>query len=301
MGIGINAFKAAFVANKKGGFGTSQRAGATWRALNRFVESKRWKDVNPTTITTKQIRAFVEHRQAQGVSARSIQNEVSHIRRACMGAGREIGDVKDAKNNWSAARLGVPSGSRIGGKRAIDPERLSLALQNVPPDVAMALRLSEALGLRRQEAVMAGRSLAEWGQALEQAQKAGRGAFLPVGAGTKGGRPRHVLVPLERLASVREVVQKAQEQAAQQKGRVIDAESLKPALKRVSNACARAGLVGEDSNHGIRRLFAHRQVVHYLRSGLSRDEALARLSNDLGHGDGRGRWVENNYLRGGEA
>ena len=74
MGIGINAFKAAFVANKKGGFGTSQRAGATWRALNSFVESKRWKDVNPTTITTKQIRAFVEHRQAQGVSARSIQN-----------------------------------------------------------------------------------------------------------------------------------------------------------------------------------------------------------------------------------
>ena len=65
-------------------------------------------------------------------------------------------------------------------------------------------------------------------------------------------------------------------------------------------AWARAGLVGEDSNHGLRRLFAHRQVVHYLQSGLSREEALARLSNDLGHGDGRGRWVENNYLRGGE-
>ena len=60
------------------------------------------------------------------------------------------------------------------------------------------------------------------------------------------------------------------------------------------------GLVGEDSNHGIRRLFAHRQVVHYLQSGLSREQALVRLSNDLGHGDGRGRWVENNYLRGGE-
>ena len=57
MGIAIAAFSAAFVAHKKGGFGTRQRAGATWRALNSFVESKRWKDVNPNTISTKQIRA----------------------------------------------------------------------------------------------------------------------------------------------------------------------------------------------------------------------------------------------------
>lgn len=301
MGIAIAAFSAAFVAQKKGGFGTRQRAGATWRALNSFVESKRWKDVNPNTISTKQIRAFVEHRQEQGVSARSIQNEVSHIRRACIGAGRDMGDLKDVKNNWSAARLGVPAGSRIGGKRAIDPARLALALQQVPSDVAVALSLSEALGLRRQEAVMAGPALGEWGRLLEQAEKAGRGAFLPVGAGTKGGRPRHVLVPLERLESVRAVVQQAQEQAAQQQGRVIAADDLKAALKRISNACTRAGLVGEDSNHGIRRLFAHRQVAYYLQSGLSREQALARLSNDLGHGDGRGRWVENNYLLGGEA
>ena len=195
MGIAIAAFSAAFVAHKKGGFGTRQRAGATWRALNSFVESKRWKDVNPNTISTKQIRAFVEHRQEQGVSARSIQNEVSHIRRACIGAGRDMGDLKDVKNNWSAARLGVPAGSRIGGKRAIDPERLALALQQVPPDVATALRLSEALGLRRQEAVMAGSALAEWERALEQAQKAGRGAFLPVGAGTKGGVEQAVVSP----------------------------------------------------------------------------------------------------------
>ena len=78
MGIGINAFKAAFVANKKGGLGTSQRAGATWRALNSFVESKRWKDVNPTTITTKQIRAFVEHRQAQ--TKKAVENMSAAVR-----------------------------------------------------------------------------------------------------------------------------------------------------------------------------------------------------------------------------
>lgn len=298
MGIALSAFSAAFVADARGGFGTRQRAGATWRALNKFVEKKRWKNVDPATISTKQIRAFVEHRIAEGISARSIQNEVSHIRRACAGAGREIGDLADKKNNWSGARLGVPEGTRIGGKAPIDEKVLAAALEKVPADVAAALALSQALGLRRQEAVQAGKALGEWSRLLDQAAKQGRDVFLPVLAGTKGGRPRHVLVPFDRLQAVQEAVQRASAQAAGQGGRVIEADELKTALKRVSNACRRAGLVGEDSNHGIRRLFAVRQLGHYLASGLERGEALARLSQDLGHGDGRGRWVANNYLGG---
>lgn len=213
--------------------------------------------------------------------------------------GREIGDVKDPKNNWSSVRLGVPEGSRIGGKRAVEPERLRQALALVPPDVGAALGLSEALGLRRQEAVMAGGSLDDWGRLLDSAKAVGRGAFLPVGHGTKGGRPRFVTVPVQRLDFVQQAVCQAQAQAKVQCGRVIDSDDLKAALKRVSNACRRAGLEGEDSAHGIRRLFAQTQFTHYLSEGIETRTALAMLSNDLGHGDGRGRWVWNNYLRGG--
>lgn len=169
----------------------------------------------------------------------------------------------------------------------------------MPPDVAAALRLSEALGLRRQEAVMAGSSLNEWVGVLDSAKEEGRGAYLPVGHGTKGGRPRFVTVPVQRLDLVREAVCQAQKQANVQAGRVIDSDDLKAALKRVSNACRRAGLEGENSAHGIRRLFAQTQFAHYLREGIAVRAALAMLSNDLGHGDGRGRWVWNNYLRGG--
>jgi hypothetical protein len=39
------------------------------------------------------------------------------------------------------------------------------------------------------------------------------------------------------------------------------------------------------------------QYKHYLAVGCSEKVALARTSNDLGHGDGRGRWVFNNYIR----
>lgn len=299
MGINLKSFISAFVADKKGGFGTRQRAAGTWRALNQFIEAKHWKNITPETITTKQIRAYIEHRVTDGISPRSVQNEASHIRRACAGVGREIGDVKDPKNNWSSARLGVPEGSRIGGKRAVESERLRQALALVPPDVGAALGLSEALGLRRQEAVMAGGSLDDWGRLLDSAKAVGRGAFLPVGHGTKGGRPRFVTVPVQRLDFVQQAVCQAQAQAKVQCGRVIDSDDLKAALKRVSNACRRAGLEGEDSAHGIRRLFAQTQFTHYLSEGIETRTALAMLSNDLGHGDGRGRWVWNNYLRGG--
>ena len=35
----------------------------------------------------------------------------------------------------------------------------------------------------------------------------------------------------------------------------------------------------------------------YLADGIAMSEALARTSMDLGHGDGRGRWVKMVYLR----
>lgn len=298
MGINLKSFISAFVTDKKGSFGTRQRAAVTWRALNEFTEKKHWKNITPETITSKQIRAYIEHRIAEGISARSIQNEASHIRRACSGAGRDIGNVKDQKNNWSSARLGVPEGSRIGGKRAIDTEKLQKALEQVPNDVKAALGLSQALGLRRQEAVMAGGSLAYWVQLLDGAKAQGRGAFLPVGHGTKGGRPRFVTVPVQRLDLVMQAVCSAQALATLQGGCIINANGLKEALKRVSNACRRAGLQGEDSAHGIRRLFAQTQFTYYLNEGIDTRTALAMLSNDLGHGDGRGRWVWNNYLSG---
>ncbi len=76
-------------------------------------------------------------------------------------------------------------------------------------------------------------------------------------------------------------------------------DNLESAVKGYENALAYRGLTGDNSNHALRREFACNQYDNYVNNeGLDKDTALSRLSQDLGHGDGRGRWVENNYLAG---
>jgi hypothetical protein len=59
------------------------------------------------------------------------------------------------------------------------------------------------------------------------------------------------------------------------------------------NAMHRLGVQG----HSLRYAFARERVEAYLQNGIPMAEALARTSMDLGHGDGRGRWVKMVYLR----
>ena len=49
--------------------------------------------------------------------------------------------------------------------------------------------------------------------------------------------------------------------------------------------------------HSLRYAFMRERVGAYLQNGIPMAEALARTSMDLGHGDGRGRWVKMVYLR----
>ena len=233
------------------------------------------------------------------VSARCVQLEASHLRRAIAGAGRELGDVRDPKNTWSSARMGVPEGSRIGGKSAADPAKYEAARHRMPDDIQAGIGLVGALGLRMKEAVMAGDSLQGWSRELAKEGSAERGAYLLVLDGSKGGRPRWVFVPPDRIEVVTAAIATAAQSVAKC-GNVIDAENLKDALKRFSNCLYRLDLRGDDSVHGQRRAWAQQQFVYYKETGLSEQDALKRLSQDLGHGDGRGRWVWNNYLRGGE-
>jgi len=47
----------------------------------------------------------------------------------------------------------------------------------------------------------------------------------------------------------------------------------------------------------LRRAFCRDNYEYYLGEGHTVKEALMLCSRDLGHGEGRGRWVWNNYLR----
>lgn len=283
------SFRAAFRAYAKGGVLTRLRADTTWRNLGAFAKAKKMV-ITPKGITDRQLRRYVEYRVAAGANARTVQNEVSHIRRAMRGVGRgdALGDLRNPANPWSSKRLGVPSGTRIGACVKADA---GLVAGVVRSDVRAAFGLQVALGLRLREAVMSAGSLKGWALELSRCSAEGRnGAWLEVSSGTKGGRPRSVWVPAERFDEVRVAVLDAA--ASVSGGRLVASESLASAVRVCSAAAKAAGF----QSHGLRKAWAVQQLRMYEGRGLERAEALRRLSNDLGHGDGRGRWVLNNYV-----
>jgi len=288
MSCNVAEFSRAFGRHAKGASLTRARASSTWRALAKFAKEKKMI-LSPEKMTSKQLMRFVEYRIEAGISARSIQNEVSHIRRSLEGSGRDLGDLKDKTNNWSGHRLKVPVGSRIGGKPPADKAAVELVTRE---DIRAAFALQGVIGLRMREAVQSGPSLRGWERELVQASNLGRGAFLRVTEGTKGGRPRSVCVAPDQIADVLKAVKDASGQVID--GRLIQAQSLAAAAR----ACERAALAAGFETHGLRRAWAVEQFARYVQNGFDRSQALKLLSNDLGHGDGRGRWVENNYLRG---
>ncbi|MBD8544252.1 integrase domain-containing protein [Oxalobacteraceae sp. CFBP 8761] len=265
---------------------TKTRMQTTFKAIEVFGKQQRWGSVDPASLTAKQLKGFVAARIEKGISARSIQNEMSHVRRALEGVGR----AEFAQDVCSNKELGVPSGSRIGSGKVVEPELLQHALERAPADTKALIELSRSLGLREREAIQSANSLREWGRALSQGQP------IIVRDGTKGGRARSVVVAPGGLERAVEAVKAAQTVLGQQKQLVIS-RSLKAAIEQHSDRLAKLGLKGENSCHALRRAFAMDQYKHYLAAGSSQKVALSRTSNDLGHGDGRGRWVFNNYIR----
>ncbi|EKS7768131.1 integrase domain-containing protein, partial [Edwardsiella piscicida] len=133
-------------------------------------------------------------------------------------------------------------------------------------------------------------SLKTWDKQLEKGAER-----LPVIFGTKGGRPRMTQV-IDREA-VRQAVKEALEIAGERDGHLIDKLDLKSAMDYWHNHLRDAELTGEYSPHSLRYAWAQDAIRYYEEQGLSHKEALAVTSTDLGHGDGRGKYIEQVYNR----
>ncbi len=64
---------------------------------------------------------------------------------AIMGTGRNLGDLKDQKNNWSSQRLGLEQGTRIGNRSPMSKDNLRFARENLDIRERTALDLQEKL------------------------------------------------------------------------------------------------------------------------------------------------------------
>ena len=135
------------------------------------------------------------------------------------------------------------------------------------------------------EAIRSRDRLAIWERQLREGE-----TTIEVVLGTKGGRTRwvHLVETEHAIAAVREALA-----VMQRHGRLAQGRTLKQAETWYRNAMHRLHVQG----HALRYAWARERMDAYLAEGIPMAEALARTSMDLGHGDGRGRWVRMVYLR----
>lgn len=239
-------------------------------------------------IKSVHIQQFAAARLAEGVSKRTLAGDISSLRVTLRQAGRSgLADHANVSNKV----LGLAGASRNGTKTALAPARVSELVQNLKsPGVKAAVWLQQNIGLRAQEGVRADlETLKRWEKNLVE------GRALLVLHGTKGGRKREV-TPKDKgraLAAVRSALKVAE---SNPKG-VLISGSLKQALKHYTNEMNRSGFNGVEAGHSLRYAFASSQFEAYKKEGLSEKAALSAVSSDLGHGDDRGRYVKQVYLR----
>ncbi|HGB2248942.1 TPA: integrase domain-containing protein [Salmonella enterica subsp. enterica serovar Javiana] len=244
------------------------------------------------SIKTRHIVGYLQFRKEQGISVRTIQNERSAIRGVLNQAGRYKLAAPD-NPLLSNKSLGLEESSRAGTKLPLSPEEFHKAFKEVEKNnrgVAATMLLSYTLGLRNKEAVESCKSVTTWKRAIETGHNSVRVVF-----GTKGGRPRNTVI-VDRDA-VKRAISYAENVMKENNGKLIDRPDVRKAIDTYRYHVRRAGLTGEKAPHSMRYHFSQEAKRLYESRGYTEREIYAQVSMDLGHGDGRGRYVKQVYFR----
>ena len=275
---------------------TREARSTTFNTFTNTLHELGYNIRNADQIGGRHLQAFAAHRAGEGISARTRANELSHLRAVLVHVGKQ-GLARNP--TYSNRALNIERGSRIGTKQPLSDAAIVAFRERMAqlgrPGIGETLELQRALGLREMEALRGGQAdtLARWQRELQE-----RGCVRVV-EGTKGGRPREVH-PAD-LQRTQGVVQSAQAvlQATGQRYLVAQADGstttgLRQAQGVYRNLCHRAGI----QSHAARYAFARERLEAYRNEGYSEREARAATSLDLGHGDGRGRFIASVYARG---
>lgn len=278
--------------HKKASTLTRETMTTTFNALSAMAIKSRWKDHNgkaitPETLTKNHLTKFVKAQLDDGISIRTLQNRMSHIRRSLKGVGRD--DFADRA--CSNSELRMSKSTRIGTGRVVDPAVYANAIATAPDATRAWASGMYHLNLRVRELTRCSESLQQWERQIIAGQ------HISIHDGTKNGRSRQALIPPADRPAALDAVRHLMRVAASQGGRVVDSKSLESACRMVSRKLGEVGLKGKNSPHSLRRACAMRNFLYYKSQGFSEKESLSRTSADLGHGSSRHRWVFNNYLK----
>lgn len=243
-------------------------------------------------IKTVHIQKYIQSRQTEKISNRTLQNEMAAVRSIMSVAGRN--KLANPQHELlSNKALGISGASRDGAKKAITDDKLREVINYAmkkDEGVALAVQLARYIGLRTEETVQSAKSLKTWQQSLLSGNERVRVVF-----GTKGGRPRETTV-FDR-EKVLTLLNKAITYCDDNNGKLINKPTLHTAIERYRNILRDAGMTGENAPHSLRYAYAKDAVNFHVNNGMSRNEAEALVSMDLGHGDGRGRYIKQVYFK----
>ncbi|MBC8954988.1 integrase domain-containing protein [Xenorhabdus sp. PB62.4] len=291
----IEQFRKEFITHARNGRGSFATVVDRERIARQFLNFLKDNDIRlrqMDSLKAKYIERYIAERKANKISHRTLQNEMSALRTILRQAGRYKLAAPD-NSRLSNRALGIVGTSRTGTKTALMPAEFQAVLQQVEQKdrrVAAVMQLAYVLGLRTKEAVEAYKSLATWKKALENGHTSVRVVF-----GTKGGWPRQTLI-LDREA-LQHAIAYAECEQADRSGKLIDKPTITQAIDRYRYIVRSAGLNGNKAPHSMRYHFAQQSGAHYTAQGFSEREALALVSMDLGHGDGRGRYIKQVYYQ----
>ncbi|MBE8597835.1 integrase domain-containing protein [Xenorhabdus sp. BG5] len=291
----VEQFRKAFITHARqagGSFVTVADRERIARYFLDYLKNNGIKLRQMDSLKVKYIERYIAERKANHISHRTLQNEMSVLRAILAQAGKhKLADT--ANTRLSNQALGISDMSRKGTKMALTSAAFSEIFQQVEQKdrhVAAVMQLAYVLGLRTKEAVEAYKSLATWKKALDNGDNTVRVVF-----GTKGGRPRQTAI-LDR-AALQHAIAYAEREQAGRSGKLIDKPTITQAIDRYRYIVRSAGLSGNKAPHSMRYHFAQQSGEYYKAQGFSEREALALVSMDLGHGDGRGRYIRQVYYR----
>lgn len=279
-----------------------ERAARKDKAVGDLTRKKRWEVLftcfrelramgymieNPANLGERHVQALVARWDGAGQSAATIQNKLSLLRIFARWIGKPGLVRASAAYASTPGRLRRAYAARVDkswSAHGVDFDALVTRVSTYDRYVGVQLKLAEAFGLRRQEAVLI-KPLRSW-----------QGEYLRVIAGTKGGRERLVHVVSDQQ---RAVLEEACALAHANRGFISERRLTKTqALRRFTYVLDRCGVTRAElgvTAHGLRHEFANRRleslgIVSPVRGGAKgqlprEEEAAAKLtvSEELGH------------------
>jgi len=237
------------------------------------------------------IHAYAQKCMSEGMSAGNLANVFSALRVVFRALGKNI------DRTCSNQRLGLPRRTREGSRCTLDcaqTDALVARARKMDEGFALLILLARYLGLRRKEALMAGRDLQMWRDAI-----AAGATGVEIMRGAKNARPRTA----ELLPGKREATLQAIDAAlAYCRGRNFELisgrrKTLACALNRFKSIARRLMMTGAASFHSLRYSFAVDSATAMLDAGVDPHTALVRLSASLGHGPSRIQMILRYYCQ----